>query len=382
MNHTSKKRIGIDARFYGAAGIGRYISCLLKELETDEVHEYFVFLNQTGFDFFNPTNKNFHKVLCDIPWYSWKEQLVLPFVFGRYHLDLLHIPHFNIPIFYFGKIVVTIHDLIINDFSTERATTLSRPYYRFKRLVYSWLVKTAVARSSKVIVPSNYTKQVVQQTYAVSESKIIVTYEGLTKNIHGGHPLFSGMPYLLFVGSMYPHKNLERLIEVFVTLRRNGTFSGDLVLAGKSDYFSQRLQAEVYVKYPDMTAQDIIFPISKYPRLPLQDDELAELYQNAVAFVFPSLSEGFGLPPLEAMGIGCPVVSSNSTSIPEICGDAALYFDPLDASDMAAKISKIISDPVLRSELVEKGRKNIERFSWSKMAGETLKVYEDCLSSR
>lgn len=381
MNHTGKKRIGIDARFYGAAGIGRYISSLLEELAANRTYEFFIFLNQQGFDQFEPRASNWHKILCDIPWYSWKEQLVMPFVFSRHNLDLLHVPHFNIPIFYSGKIVVTIHDLIINDFSTERTTTLIRPYYRFKRLVYSWLVKTSVARALRVIVPSKYTKKVVQQTYGTSESKIIVTYEGLSKHIHGGHPLFSGTPYLLFVGSMYPHKNLERLVEAFVTLRRNGTFNGDLVLAGKSDYFSQRLQTEVYVKYLDMTAQDIIFPISKYHRLPLQDDELAELYQNAVAFVFPSLSEGFGLPPLEAMGMRCPVVASNSTSIPEICGDAALYFDPLDVSDMTTKIYQVISDQALRSDLVEKGRKNIERFSWSKMAQETLKVYEDCLNS-
>jgi len=379
-------RIGIDARFYGVAGPGRYVSNLLKNLEGLSTHEFFIFLSKEGFEKYQPASQNWHKVLCDVSWYSWKEQLVLPFLFLKYRLDLLHVPHFNFPIFYPGRIVLTIHDLIINQFSTERATTKFPLYYRFKRLVYRLIVKLGVTRAERVVVPSKYVKNELIRQYALSEAKVIITYEGVA----GEYGEFEGNKgntgndkeeFLLCVGSMYPHKNLERLVEAFAQLKSNGQFKGHLVLIGKEDYFAKRLRQEIATTYPNLVP-DIIFPGQDAPKGYLDDIEVKEYYQNALALVFPSLSEGFGLPPLEAMSLNCPVIASNSTSIPEICGEAAVYFDPYDVEDMAIKIINVIKDAELRQQLIAKGHENVKRFSWSKMAEETLKIYEDCFSSR
>ena len=161
------------------AGPGRYVANLLKNLEGLSNNEFFVFLSAEGLEKYQPQSQNFHKVLCTVPWYSWKEQIVLPFLFSKYRLDLLHVPHFNFPILYPGKIVLTIHDLIIHEFSTERATTKAPLYYKFKRLVYRLIVKIGVIRAIRVIVPSNFVKQDLIKKYALSEAKVVVTYEGV-----------------------------------------------------------------------------------------------------------------------------------------------------------------------------------------------------------
>jgi len=380
------KRIGIDARFYGIAGPGRYVSNLVKNLEKylPEGFEVYVFLTSKGMLDYSTNNKRFHPVLCDVSWYSWKEQLLLPWFFSKYRLDLLHVPHFNFPILYLGRLVLTVHDLIINRFSTERATTKFLLYYRFKRLVYRFVVWWGVKRAKRIIVPSNYVKQELMEGYnKLSKEKIAVTYEGVDSSFGGSASVMQSWgPYILYVGSMYPHKNLERLVGAFAKLRHDGTFTGDLVLAGKEDYFSNRLREEIKVKFPDLGFFDVIFPALNHVDKYINDTELSELYQNARALVFPSLSEGFGLPPLEAMRLRCPVVASNATSIPEVCGDAAVYFDPLDVNDIAEKIKQVVSNEDLRRYLIARGQENLKRFSWQRMAEETLKVYENCLGTR
>lgn len=373
---TKSRRLGIDARFYGIAGPGRYVSNLLKNLEGKVDFEVYVFLTSKGFGEYAPQNQHFHKVLCNVSWYSWLEQIILPFFFLRYHLDLLHVPHFNFPIFYPGKIILTIHDLIINEFSTERATTRFPWYYRFKRLVYQIVMWWGIRRATKIIVPSQYVKNRLLEVYKCSGEKIVVTYEGVGIGRSKGTACCAptAVKYFLYVGSMYPHKNLERLIRAFKELKSSGNFLGQLVLIGKWDYFSQRLQSE-------LGSSEIIFPAEKSLSGYLSDEEIKPYYEQAVAFVFPSLSEGFGLPPLEAMSLGCPVVASSAASIPEICGEAALYFNPKNEEDMEEKLERIISDEDLRQDLINKGLENIKRFSWEKMAKETLKVYESCFSS-
>lgn len=151
---------------------------------------------------------------------------------------------------------------------------------------------------------------------------------------------FLEKPYILYVGNDYPHKNLKRLKLAFEKLRGNG-LDYELVL------------------------------ITKF----VSEEELDNLYKNASLFVFPSLSEGFGLPPLEAMAHGVPVVSSNATCLPEILGDAALYFNPLDVNDMARAIKKTLSSDRVRKALIQQGFEQIKKYSWEKMAEETLKIY-------
>ena len=177
-------------------------------------------------------------------------------------------------------------------------------------------------------------------------------------------------PYLLYVGNAYPHKNLERLILAFKKLVDDG-LDYQLVLVGGEDYFYRKLKLKIE-NWKLKIKDGIIFAGF------MSDDDLDALYRNASLYVFPSLYEGFGLPPLEAMARGVPVVSSNATCLPEILGDAAFYFNPLDIDDMARVIKETLSSDRARKALIQKGFEQIKKYSWRKMAEETLKLYSKC----
>ncbi len=388
-------KVGIDARFWGHAGPGRYVKNLVQALEQeDQENKYVVFLNSAEAEKYVPSNSNFCKVVVNAPWYSFWEQIKLPFLFARENLDLLHIPHFNIPIFYPGKIAVTIHDLTIHRFSTARATTRWRPFNLVKRVVYKFVFMIALKRANIIFVPTNFVKDDLLSEYSwLKEEKIIVTYEGVgdafrlvsssAKNVQNSNRVLSkygvDKPYLLYVGSMYPHKNLERLVRAFSLVAEEYN-DLSLVLVGKKDYFQERIKEEIEDnKYGIVDKDRIVFPAFEVESGYVPDEDLAAFYKNALAFVFPSLSEGFGLPPLEAMQFGVPVVASNATCIPEVCGDAALYFDPRDRDDVVSKLRAVVKNSGLRKNLVQKGSENLEKFSWRKTAKKTLAGYRDAI---
>ncbi|MBI5022678.1 MAG: glycosyltransferase family 4 protein [Candidatus Magasanikbacteria bacterium] len=172
--------------------------------------------------------------------------------------------------------------------------------------------------------------------------------------------------YLLYVGAAYPHKNLERLLEAFAILKNDWTMPLSLILVGRSDYFYERLKLLAYEKYPWLP---IIFLCEA------SDAELTDLYHNASAFVFPSLSEGFGLPPLEAMAHSTPVLASNASCLPEILDQAALYFDPYKPKELAGQMKQILNDENLRQKLIENGLKQVQTYSWQNCAQLTLDEY-------
>ena len=173
-------RIGIDARFYGPSGgkgIGRYTQQLIANLEKiDNENEYFIFLRQENFDLYQPKNKKFHKILADYRWYSFEEQVYFPFKLYKLRLDLVHFLHFNIPLLYFRKFIVTIHDLIHRKSSRE-SSTLSWLAFYFKKLAYSVVIKSAIRKSKKIITVSNFSKQEIIKYYRIKPNKIFVTYE-------------------------------------------------------------------------------------------------------------------------------------------------------------------------------------------------------------
>ena len=175
--------------------------------------------------------------------------------------------------------------------------------------------------------------------------------------------------YLLYTGVWREHKNLKRLMEAFLAFAKENQ-NINLVITGKYD----PLYAEIINMPEQARLQDRVHFVGH-----VSEGEIIALYQNALAFVFPSLYEGFGLPPLEAMACGVPVVCSNTSSLPEVCGDAALYFDPLSLTDIREKIERITSDEDLRSELIHKGLGNIRRFSWRMMTERTLEIYKQAL---
>ncbi|HLD27798.1 MAG TPA: glycosyltransferase family 1 protein [Patescibacteria group bacterium] len=361
-------RIGIDARLYGTKhrGLGRYVKVLVEELvKTDTDNQYVLFLNEDNYDESSLINSSAKKVLLPASWYSFKEQLLGPKIIAKEKCDLVHFPHFNVPIFYRGKFIVTIHDLIINHFPDSRATTLPKAYYRLKLWGYKIIVRQAIKKAVKIIVPSRFVKEDILTHYRVEPEKITVIYEGYflgQEHLPAQIDRFNiQKPFLLYVGAAYPHKNLESLIRVFKKLNRSKEFQ--LALVGSTDYFYDRL------KKTSADVPGIIF--TGY----VSEGELSALYKRAAAFVFPSLYEGFGLPPVEAQAHDLPVASSNRGSLPEILGDSALFFNPQDEQEMLNQFKKIMTDGDLRRRLIKAGRENIKRFGWQKMAGQIKRLY-------
>ncbi len=371
-------RIGIDARFFGplGKGLGRYTQKLVENLEKiDTENEYFVFLRKENWDQYQPAAGNFKKVLADIPWYSLREQIQMPRLLDKYRLDLAHFPHFNVPIRWKGNFVVTIHDLILLRYPTRRASTLSPLIYLLKKIAYWTVIKHAVKKSHKIIAVSEHTKKDILDHFGIEPGKISVTYESFDigqkaaeqspEKVLAKYGIIK--PYLLYVGNAYPHKNLERLVLVFRELVKKHPHL-QLVLAGREDYFYGRLKK--------FTADNWVKRVVFTDFVP--DEDLGMLYREALLYVFPSLYEGFGLPPLEAMSRSVPVASSNASCIPEILGEAAVYFDPTAMAQMAEVIERAVTDIELRKNLMAAGEKQIKKYSWKKMAKETLEIYSSC----
>ena len=370
-------RIGIDARLFGTqhGGIGRYTEELIKNLEkVDQVNEYFIFLQKSEFANYTPTASNFHKVRADFKPYGVFEQVLLPFLLYKYRLKLVHFTHFNVPIIYQKKFIVTIHDLIISHYPDSRAINLSPFIFKFRLLVYRWVIKNTVKRAQKIITISQFTKKDIVKLLKVRPEKIIVCYAGVdlldAGKINKSEVLSRlgiGGEFLLYVGSAYPHKNLEKLILAFLVLAE--TYPElQLVLVGKKNIFYQKLEAWL-ITLDNNNSQRIIF--TDY----LSDSELAVLYASAKAYVFPSLIEGFGLPPLEAQSYGLPVVASNASCLPEVLGKSALYFNPVSVEEIVEKIKLVLDDTDLRSELIKNGKENSKLFSWELMAQEIYNLY-------
>lgn len=378
-------RIGIDARFFGPVGkgLGRYTERLIENLERlDGEHEFTVFLRQENFDLYTPSSPRFRKVLADFRWYSLKEQLRFPPLIRKERIDLMHFPHFNVPVLSPCPFVVTIHDLILFRYPTRRATTLNAAVYAIKYAAYRLTIALAAWRARAIITVSECTKKDIVRELGVKPERVTVTYEA-ADGVETGQLAIPGTfspeahgirkPYFLYVGNAYPHKNLERLLAVFASLRREG-LEMQLVLVGKMDHFYERLKLEAE-RLGLLRSDDAVF----YGYA--EEADLAELYRGARAYVFPSLLEGFGLPPLEAMRYGTPVAAAGSSCLPEILDDAAVYFDPENPDDMAAAMRRVASDEPLRAELAERGRKRVTRFSWRECAERTYRTYLSSLRS-
>ncbi|NQU77846.1 glycosyltransferase family 4 protein [Candidatus Falkowbacteria bacterium] len=363
-------KIVIDARLYGASknrGLGRYVEQLVKNLEkVDHENDYTVLLRQENFDDYEPQNSRFKKVLADYPWYSFAEQILLPWKLWRMDCDLVHFPHFNVPIFCPRKFVVTIHDLIMYKFPNDKATTRNKFFYRTKYWLHKFVIKSAIRKAKKIIVDCEFTKRDVIREFGVGEDRVRVIYLGFEVGDKGMRDAnytnvlekygIKGQ-YLLYVGSAYPHKNLETLINAFDRVKKE---HGDLqlVLVGRRDYFYEKLKT-----------RDVVFTGD------VSNGDLAALYRNALIYVFPSLYEGFGLPGLEAMSYGVPVIAARASCLPEIYGEAALYFEPKSGSDLAGKIGQILESSDLRENLAARGYDQIKKYSWESCAVQTKETY-------
>src|SRR3989344_5807666 len=254
-------KIGIDARFIGPEGTGlsTYTQNLIENLQKiDDKNHYSIFLHKNNWQYLKITNKNFTKVLANISLYLLSEQIKMPQILKSQNLDLLHIPHFNVPIFYSGKFIVTIHDLIHNHFPQTTATTQNLLLFRLKRIGYHRIFKNAVTRSAKIITPSNFVKEDLITTFKLNPSKIAVTYESAEEVYFS-----SQKPYtinhtqsLIYVGNAYPHKNLNSLLDALSVLnfkfkisrQRRGSPKATnlkLIIVCPRGIFASRLTAEI-----------------------------------------------------------------------------------------------------------------------------------------
>lgn len=360
-------KIGIDARLWGTkhTGIGRYTKELINNLQlVDTANDYVIFCKKEDIDNIK-VPKGWKKVIANIPHYSLNEQITLPGIFSREALDLLHVPHFNTPIFYNKPFVITIHDILWHKKQNSKATTLNPLVYSVKQLGYKIILNHSIKHSKKILVPSITVASEIIKEFALSEEKVVVTYEGIP--LHKGNQkerkiTKTRTPYLLYVGNLYPHKNAKKLIEAMEKVKK----PTELVIVCGRNVFLDRFKKE-------LNAQSVKDRIKLLGYV--SDEKLASLYKNAEAFVFPTLHEGFGLPGLEAMTYGTAVICSNIPVLKEIYGNAAFYLDPHNVQDIAKKINKALNDKNLRNDLIKKGKVQIKKYSWRKMAQQTLNTY-------
>jgi glycosyltransferase involved in cell wall biosynthesis len=352
------------------SGIGAYVRGLLEGFAALDAPDLeFTIIGVRAFPAWQKMPERHVGIRFSAPIYGIREQLFYPMKQLR-DCDLLHVPHYNLPLRYTGKLVLTIHDLNHYLFPQYLPSVFHRAYARF-------FYRRAVARARHIIAISPKTRHDLISNLGVSEEKLsLIPYalsetfqrvsdEQALADFKRAHSL--PQHYLLSVGINKPHKNYEFLIRVLSRLWKNRRLDMPLVICGTRKGKRANLES--------LTAslgvhQRVIF--LEY----LSQDHLQTVYSAAEALIFPSLYEGFGMPPLEAMKAGIPVLASRREPMTYVVGDAALLFDPQNEEELAHCIEKILGDSRLRSSLVQRGYQNLERFSWKRSAHETLSVYK------
>ena len=358
-------KIAIDARTLRTS-TGRYIERLIHYLQKiDKKNDYIILLKPKDFDSWQPTNPRFQKVACPYKEYTFAEQIDFKKQLEGLNLDLVHFAMVQQPVWYYASPVVT----TMQDLTTVRFRNPDKNPVIFwiKQQIYKWVNKKVARKSAHIITISDFVKNDLVGFTGISPDKITVTLESADKLPKGNEPVkeLIGKKFIMYIGRPTPHKNLRRLIDAFALLQKKHP-ELTLALAGKKD--SNYARHETYVN--DHNIKNVIFTDF------ISDEQLRWMYENTAVYCFPSLSEGFGLPGLEAMLHGAPVASSTATCLPETHGDAAHYFDPYNVEDIARAIDEILSDEKLRRELIKKGKQHVKTFSWQRMAEQTLAVYE------
>ncbi len=364
-------KIVIDGRFIKQTGIGRYIEEMVEQvLLLDKKNEYVLIIRKKDKDLISLKAKNLSLLPVDMDWYNFKEQIKLAKIIESQQPDLVHFTNFNFPLRYRGKFVMTIHDLTLLHFQNIRKRGVGTLKYKLRDQARRLAMRQGVKWAKLILVDSAYVKEDIAKTYHIRRNKIVVAplageaaYQRARIDLE---KYGINKPFLFYTGNAYPHKNLERLILAFGQLTTKYLLDYQLVIGGKKDDFHEGLEEEV--KKSGLSERVIFTGF-------VSDAELAGLYKAATLYVLPSLSEGFGLPGLEAMSYGLPVVSSNATCLPEVLEDAAVYFNPRNVNDMAAVIAKVLADKDLQAKLTKKGYRQIKKYSWRKTAKITHEVY-------
>lgn len=386
-------RFGFDEKTKLPIRVGSSAYCfeLLKNLnKIDRKNNYTVFLpTKPTFDLPKETQNWKYKIIPKSK--LWTITALTPhFLFGGNNIDVFFNPGHYLPPFAPRKSVISILDVSYLYFPE---------LFKKNDLVKlkNW-TRYSVKKAKKILTISSSSRNDIIKEYGVISEKVQVTYPAVTSEKNGKILNMEDLKrkfgiekdYILFVGTLQPRKNIVKLIEAFSKIRidANNYFESTRIKS-HSDGLGPKIRKNsdlqlVIVgkkgwKYEEILAAPEKFGVRDKVVFihSASDEDLPSLYKNAVCFVLPSLYEGFGLPVLEAMKYGCPVLTSNVSSLPEAGGDAAVYFDPNSTEDIAEKIEKVISDQKLREEMVKKGKTQVKKFSWEKTAKETLRVLEE-----
>ncbi len=368
-------RIAIDARKLHDFGIGTYVQNLLRQLaRLDADSEYVLFCRKEDRDALAALGPNFRISVDSASPYSVREQASIPAHLMRERVDVYHSPHYVLPPLVPCRAVVTIHDCI----------HLMFPQYLPNRLAYAYakmFMWWAAHRSARVLTVSEASKRDILHYFDIPRDKVTVIHNGIDERfrvpppeseVHRVRERFQLQEqFILYAGNVKPHKNVERLIDAFHILHTNGFEHLKLLIIGSD-----------ISKYATLRRAIHTHDLHKYVRFLgfVSDETLAALYRLAAVFVFPSLYEGFGFPPLEAMASGTPVVASNLSSLPEVLGDAALLVDPYDANAIADAIRRVLLDDSLRRDLSARGLKKVQDYSWEEAARRVRQIYDEVAS--
>lgn len=365
-----KTRIGIDARLYFQTGVGTYLRNLLSYLPAalgSEIDLYVYVLPEDVASLKLPSQCTIRPV--DARWHSISEQLVFYRALMKDELDLTHFTYFSYPFLYSRPFIATIHDLTPLLFKTGRASTHSSLFYEIKHRVFKFILMKQILNAQRIITPTATVKKQITEFYGAQLlSKIMPIYEGMNKELveasrdTDSNKLLPGLSpeYLLYVGNFYPHKNVERLIMAYKLLQMEE--KPPLVLAGPDNVFARALKKSIASS--GITGIQFIHDTSH--------TELISLYKHARALVNPSLSEGFGLPLVEAAYVRCPVIASDIPVFHELLGDLYTKFDPTAVEDIVRALQTPIEKLKTASIPAE--------FSFKVMTEKTAMLYHDVLS--
>ena len=365
-------RIAIDVRKLHDFGIGTYVRNLLRQLaRIDHDTDYVLLCRRGDQPIARELGENFRTVTESAGQYSVTEQLSVPLHLGRASPQLFHTPHYVLPVLTPCRSIVTIHDCIHLIFPQYLPGRVAHAYSR----AMFW---TAVHRASRILTVSEASKNDILRFFGIPSDRVTVIHNAIDDRFYEEPPEEHVVqvreryqlhdPFLMYAGNVKPHKNIERLIDAFVLLRQNGYDDLKLLITGSEISRYATLRRAVHRHN-----------LHRHVRfLGYQSEEtLAALYRLADVFVFPSLYEGFGLPPLEAMASGTPVVASNVSSLPEVVGDAGLLVNPYDPQAIAEGISRVLSDETLRADLTARGLTRARAFSWADSVKQIRQIYQE-----
>lgn len=370
-------RIGIDARSIHLEGVGRYIHELITNIaDMDNENEYVIyFLSDNQRRLHEVKKENFSSMILPVSLYAIHKQPLLSYQLRKDRLDLFHATdHWLAPFVPPCNMVITIHDLFMH-FIPELST---RKALLYGKIVFPWTFK----QSKRLILTSNFLKEQLLKYYpatayklsviplGVSERFKVVRYDDIDR-VRNRYNLKK--KYILYVGNLRNHKNLGRLLEAFSKLPTEIKDVYNLVIAAdKKERYAEILKKPKELGI-EKTVQFIGF---------VQTDDLTAIYQSASVFVLPSLCEWFGLPIVEAMACGIPVITSNITAMPEVAGDAAFLVNPYDTHDLRNAMEQVLSNEELRVKLIARGRTRAQRFSWSEVTSKVLNIYKELHKKR